>query len=492
MTFPATDGITDRLQALFAYDASSPLIFSSGLFLFLFAGFLLVYSAFRCAPMARIVYVIAFSLYFYYKSSGIYFLLLVFAAASDFLIARGIYRARFRWTKRWLVVLSVAVNLGMLGYFKYTNFLIDISNQLFGQGFLQFQNIFLPVGISFFVFQSMSYTIDIYRGQLKPLSNWLDYLFYLSFFPQLVAGPIVRARDFIPQIRQNPVVVTREMFGTGVFLILTGLFKKAIISDYISLNFVDRIFDEPLLYSGFECLMGIYGYALQIYCDFSGYSDMAIGIALLLGFRFPKNFDAPYKSATITEFWRRWHISLSTWFREYLYIPLGGNRCSKGRWVLNLFLVWAATGIWHGASWNFVLWGLYFWVLLLVEKFVLLRWLKRAPGAVGHLYTLFFVLVSWTIFAIEDFGQLGEYLKVMFGLGGVPLIDGAFKYYAANYLPVLCISALAATPLGAAVYRRLNVRTAHILGAVLILAGLLLCTAYLVDGTYNPFLYFRF
>ena len=252
MTLPATDGFWDKVLALLTYDASSPLIFSSGLFLFLFAGFLLVYSAFRRAPMARIVYVIAFSLYFYYKSSGIYFLLLVFAAASDFLIARGIFRTRSKSLKRWLMVLSVAVNLGMLGYFKYTNFFIDISNQLFGQGFLQFRNIFLPVGISFFVFQSMSYTIDIYRGQLKPLSNWLDYLFYLSFFPQLVAGPIVRARDFIPQIRQNPIVVTREMFGTGVFLILTGLFKKAIISDYISLNFVDRIFDEPLLYSGFE------------------------------------------------------------------------------------------------------------------------------------------------------------------------------------------------------------------------------------------------
>ena len=249
MTLPATDGFWDKVLALLTYDASSPLIFSSGLFLFLFAGFLLVYSAFRRAPMARIVYVIAFSLYFYYKSSGIYFLLLVFAAASDFLIARGIFRTRSKSLKRWLMVLSVAVNLGMLGYFKYTNFFIDISNQLFGQGFLQFRNIFLPVGISFFVFQSMSYTIDIYRGQLKPLSNWLDYLFYLSFFPQLVAGPIVRARDFIPQIRQNPIVVTREMFGTGVFLILTGLFKKAIISDYISLNFVDRIFDEPLLYS---------------------------------------------------------------------------------------------------------------------------------------------------------------------------------------------------------------------------------------------------
>ena len=236
MTLPALDGIPEKLQALLTYDASSPLIFSSGLFLFLFAGFMLVYSMFRRAPMARIVYVILFSLYFYYKSSGIYFLLLIFAATSDYWIAKGIHAARSTRAKRWLVVLSVAVNLGMLAYFKYTNFLIDIANQMFGQGFMQFQNIFLPVGISFFVFQSMSYTIDIYRGQLKPLDNWCDYLFYLSFFPQLVAGPIVRARDFIPQIRQNPIVVTREMFGTGVFLILTGLFKKAIISDYISLG----------------------------------------------------------------------------------------------------------------------------------------------------------------------------------------------------------------------------------------------------------------
>ena len=323
------ENIGEKLVSMLTYDASQPLIFSSGLFLFLFAGFLFFYGFTRRAPMARIVYVILFSLYFYYKSSGIYFLLLVFASVSDYWIAHAIYKVRTQRAKYWLVGLSVLVNLGMLGYFKYTNFLIEIANNLFGQGFLNFQNIFLPVGISFFVFQSMSYTIDICRGQLKPLNNWADYLFYLSFFPQLVAGPIVRAKDFIPQIRQNPLRVTREMFGMGVFLILIGLFKKAVISDYISLNFVDRIFDEPLLYSGFECLMGIYGYALQIYCDFSGYSDMAIGIALLLGFRFPKNFDAPYKSATITEFWRRWHISLSTWLRDYLYISLGGNR--KGR-----------------------------------------------------------------------------------------------------------------------------------------------------------------
>ena len=377
MTLPALDGIPEKLQALLTYDASSPLIFSSGLFLFLFAGFMLVYSMFRRAPMARIVYVILFSLYFYYKSSGIYFLLLIFAATSDYWIAKGIHAARSTRAKRWLVLLSVAVNLGMLAYFKYTNFLIDIANQMFGQGFMQFQNIFLPVGISFFVFQSMSYTIDIYRGQLKPLDNWCDYLFYLSFFPQLVAGPIVRARDFIPQIRQNPIVVTREMFGTGVFLILTGLFKKAIISDYISLNFVDRIFDEPLLYSGFECLAGIYGYALQIYCDFSGYSDMAIGIALLLGFRFPKNFDAPYKSATITEFWRRWHISLSTWLRDYLYISLGGNRKGKLRTYGNLLITMLLGGLWHGAAVRFILWGALHGAALALHKL----WMAVVPGA---------------------------------------------------------------------------------------------------------------
>ncbi len=257
MNFTGSDQIVSKLQALLSYDASSPLIFSSGLFLFLLAAFLLLYSRLRYAPTARIFYVILFSLYFYYKSSGLYFLLLILAATSDYWIARGIHRVRNRAGRRWLVALSVAVNLGMLGYFKYTNFFVEAANNLFGEGFLQFQNIFLPVGISFFVFQSLSYTIDIYRGQLQPLRNWPDYLFYLSFFPQLVAGPIVRARDFIPQIRRNPLVVTREMFGTGVALILIGLVKKAIISDYISLNFVDRVFDEPLLYSGFECLMGI-------------------------------------------------------------------------------------------------------------------------------------------------------------------------------------------------------------------------------------------
>ena len=502
MTFPATDGITDRLQALFAYDASSPLIFSSGLFLFLFAGFLLVYSAFRRAPMARIVYVIAFSLYFYYKSSGIYFLLLVFAAASDFLIARGIYRARFRWTKRWLVVLSVAVNLGMLGYFKYTNFLIDISNQLFGQGFLQFQNIFLPVGISFFVFQSMSYTIDIYRGQLKPLSNWLDYLFYLSFFPQLVAGPIVRARDFIPQIRQNPVVVTREMFGTGVFLILTGLFKKAIISDYISLNFVDRVFDDPLLYSGFENLMGVYGYALQIYCDFSGYSDMAIGLALLLGFRFPVNFDSPYQSATITEFWRRWHISLSSWLKDYLYISLGGNRKGRARTYANLMLTMLLGGLWHGAAVRFILWGALHGAALAVHKALMHAFpsVFKASGeqmrpwrrVLGVLVTFHVVCLGWILFRAPDM-QTGErILSQIFGHFQWRLIPQVVSGYGAVMALMAAGYLLHMLPRRAEAWGERTVAGAPLVVKALMLTVLIWCVMQIKSSEIQPFIYFQF
>lgn len=412
-----------RLVELLSYDAMSPMIFSSGTFLFLFAIFITIYGRLREAPTLRILYVIAFSLYFYYKSSGVYFLLLLFVAVSDFILAQLIHRSKQRGLKWVWVTLSVVINLGMLGYFKYTNFLIDISNTLFGDGFLQFQNIFLPVGISFFVFQSMSYTIDVYRGELKPLDRWIDYCFYLSFFPQLVAGPIVRAKDFIPQIRKNPIVISREMFGTAIFLILTGLFKKAIISDYISLNFVDRIFDEPLLYSGFECLMGIYGYALQIYCDFSGYSDMAIGLALLMGFKFPKNFDAPYQSASITEFWRRWHISLSSWLRDYLYISLGGNRKGRLRTYLNLFITMLLGGLWHGAALRFVLWGALHGVALAVHKL----WLQVVPGAkilgrdmslwrrlLGVVITFHIVCLGWLLFRAESMQSVELILHQIF------------------------------------------------------------------------------
>lgn len=322
-----------RLLEAFKYNPDAPMIFSSGIFLWLFAAFMVIYTLLQHRNTARILFVALFSYYFYYKSSGTYFFLLAIVTVTDFVIAWLMDRTDVRWKRKLWVILSVSVNLGLLCYFKYTNFLGGVIASLMGGEFTAL-DIFLPVGISFFTFQSLSYTIDVYRREIKPLTSLLDYAFYVSFFPQLVAGPIVRARDFIPQIRK-PLYVSQEMFGRGIFLIVAGLFKKAVISDYISVNFVERIFDNPTLYSGVENLMGLYGYALQIYCDFSGYSDLAIGIALLLGFHFNLNFNSPYKSASITEFWRRWHISLSSWLRDYLYISLGGNRHGKFRQYLN-------------------------------------------------------------------------------------------------------------------------------------------------------------
>ncbi len=398
------------------------MIFSSGIFLLLFCGFMLIYSALQRRNTLRILYVIAFSLYFYYKSSGIYFLLLIFASLSDFTLGAAIARTTSQRLRRMFVALSVVVNLGMLAYFKYTNFFIEIGEGIMGRNLFEFQNIFLPVGISFFVFQSMSYTIDIYRGKIAPLTRYVDYLFFLSFFPQLVAGPIVRAKDFLPQIRK-PLHLSRQMLASAIFLIATGLFKKAIISDYISLNFVDRVFDEPLLYSGLESLMAIYGYALQIYCDFSGYSDMAIGLALMLGFKFPKNFDAPYKSATITEFWRRWHISLSSWLRDYLYISLGGNRKGQLRTYINLLVTMLLGGLWHGAALRFVLWGALHGTALALHK----MWLSLIPSAksqgsemslagriVGVVLTFHVVCLGWLLFRADSMQTVGIMLQQIF------------------------------------------------------------------------------
>ncbi len=357
----------NKVMDVLTYDPQQPMIFNSGLFLFLFLGFSLIYVLLQKKMTARLLFVTLFSYYFYYKSSGIYFFLLGIVTVSDFFLARRMERTETQWKRRMLVAASLCINLGLLCYFKYTNFFYEMLAPLWNGTFRPL-DIFLPVGISFFTFQSLSYTLDVYRKNLKPLSCLLDYAFYVSFFPQLVAGPIVRARDFISQIRQ-PLFVSSEMFGRGLFFIVSGLFKKAVISDYISINFVERIFDNPGLYSGLENLFGVYGYALQIYCDFSGYSDMAIGLALLLGFRFPPNFNSPYKAESVTDFWHRWHISLSTWLRDYLYISLGGNRKGKIRTYINLMLTMLLGGLWHGASWNFIVWGGLHGVALAVHKF---------------------------------------------------------------------------------------------------------------------------
>lgn len=354
-----------RVLDLLKFNPEAPMIFSSGTFLWLFLFFSAIYLLLSKRDTARIIFVTLFSYYFYYKSSGLYFALLAFVTTSDYFIAKALAKNR----SRWLVALSVTIDLALLGYFKYTNFFGEI---VFADW--KHLDIILPVGISFFTFQSLSYTIDVYRGNIKPLDRFLDYAFYVSFFPQLVAGPIVRARDFIPQIRR-PLIVTNEMFGRGLYFIIIGLFKKAIISDYISLNFVDRVFDAPTLYSGVENLLAVYGYTLQIYCDFSGYSDMAIGIALILGFEFPMNFNNPYRSRSITEFWRRWHISLSSWLKDYLYISLGGNRKGKFRQYINLLITMLLGGFWHGANLRFILWGGLHGLFLCLDKI----WNSIAP-----------------------------------------------------------------------------------------------------------------
>jgi alginate O-acetyltransferase complex protein AlgI len=387
----------------FIYHREAPLLFTSGFFIFIFLGFMAVYTLMKRQDRLRILWVTCFSLYFYYKCAGIFWLLHVVIVVVDYNLAQWIEQAKSKGEKRWLLVISLIVNLGMLVYFKYTNYLADLWNGLAG-GHLGPWDIFLPAGISFFTFQSLSYTIDVYRGELKALDNMLDYAFFVTFFPQMVAGPIVRAADFLPQINRFPYV-SREDFGRASYLIATGLFKKAVISDYISANFVDRVFDSPLQYSGLENLFGIYGYALQIYCDFSGYSDMAIGLALLMGFHFPINFDSPYQSKSVTEFWRRWHISLSTWLRDYLYIPLGGNRKGKIRTYINLMLTMLLGGLWHGAATRFIIWGGLHGLMLGIERGFKQIW-PHAPGAfrkaLGAVLTFHIVCFCWIFFRAAD------------------------------------------------------------------------------------------
>ncbi len=398
----------DKILELLKYTQNEPLLFSSGLFLFVFLFFSLGYYFLRKNITGKIIYVILFSWYFYYKSSGFFFLLLIFTTTSDFLLGKYIAQASKQSLKKLFVVLSVVIDLGFLVYFKYTNFFAETFCSLTGQAFHKF-DIFLPIGISFFTFQSLTYTIDIYRGNLKPVKNWIDYAFFVSFFPLIMAGPITRAKALLPQIRK-PAFISKKMLGQALFLIAIGLFKKAVISDYISTNFVDRIFDNPSLYSGMENLLGAYGYTLQIYCDFSGYSDMAIGLALLLGFQVGPNFDSPYKSRNITEFWRRWHISLSSWLRDYLYISLGGNRKGKFRAYLNQILTMLLGGLWHGASLRYIIWGALHGVALVVHKMYMQIFnidpKTHRPTAlrkiISIVFTFHFVTFCWIFFKADS------------------------------------------------------------------------------------------
>ena len=405
----------DKILHQLTYHQNEPMLFNTGIFLFLFLVLLFFYQFVYKKENARITYLTLFSLYFYYKCGGWFFLLLILSTVIDYTIANFIYKSNSKRNRTAWLVISLVINLGFLAYFKYTNFLLGIINDL-QLGNFQVVDIVLPVGISFYTFQVLSYTIDVYRGLLKPAKNIFDFGFYISFFPHLVAGPIVRASLFLPQIHTD-IKITKDDRATAVFLILTGLFKKAVISDYISVNFVDRVFDAPALYTGFENLMAVYGYAMQIYCDFSGYSDMAIGVALLLGYRLGINFNQPYQSSSITEFWRRWHISLSSWLRDYLYVPLGGNRKGKLRQYVNLFITMLLGGLWHGASWNFVFWGFLHGVALAIDK--LFRTVVNVPKtflmrALGVIVTFHFVCFCWIFFRAQDFSTASQIISQIF------------------------------------------------------------------------------
>jgi D-alanyl-lipoteichoic acid acyltransferase DltB (MBOAT superfamily) len=403
------------IWSIFEYEEARPLLFNSADFLILFTAFLGIYTLLRNRASLRIIYTLAFSLYFYYLSSGFFFFLLIFSTIADFILGHFIYNASTTAKKKGYLALSIAINLGLVGYFKYTDFLIGVVNDLGGMD-LAFHKIFLPVGISFYTFQTMSYSIDVYRRKLVPLTQDVtdinslfqrlnDFAFFVSFFPQLVAGPIVRAADFIPQIRKKPTLV-KEQLARALMLIAGGLFKKAVISDYISVNFVDRVFDNPTLYSGFENLMAVYGYSIQIYCDFSGYSDMAIGLALVLGFQLPENFRKPYQAHSIRNFWQRWHISLSSWLKDYLYISMGGNRKGKWRTYGNLMLTMLLGGLWHGAGWVFVIWGALHGFALAADR--LMSGMKRIfvnPAIRSLLILLFVHFIGQIVLAVRFAGR---------------------------------------------------------------------------------------
>ena len=395
-----------NVAGLFAYDPKAPMLFSSGLFWILFIVFLPVYAFLKGSRWKMVLFVVCFSLYFYYKSSGLFFLMLIGTSLVDWTLSHLIYKAHPRWFRLALMWLSVGISLSILGYFKYANFFLWNWNQMV-EGNFQPLDIILPVGISFYTFQSISYVVDVYKKRISPTSSWLDYLFFLSFFPALVAGPIVRADYFLPQIRENRRAFYNDVWG-GLWLVITGVVKKALIADYIA-QYNDLIFNDPSLYTGVQTLMGVLGYTMQIYCDFSGYSDMAIGIALIMGFRLGLNFDSPYQSRNLTEFWRRWHISLSSWLRDYVYIPLGGNRHGTLRTYINNFLTMLIGGLWHGAAWKFVFWGAMHGIGLAVHK-ACKPVLVKIPDNfitvfISWAFTFIYVSLLWVFFRANDFSE---------------------------------------------------------------------------------------
>lgn len=473
------------------------MVFSSNVFLMVFLPVtLLIYFLVPERYLrGRNCVLLAASLVFYGWGEPKYIFVMLLSILFNYILALMIAKASTVKQSRLLLVLNVAGNLGILGFFKYTDFMIDTVNGILG-GALSPLNIALPIGISFYTFQTMSYVIDVYWGKVKAQKDLIAFACYVTLFPQLIAGPIVRYSDVEAQLMARSS--RSDQIAEGIRRFVLGFGKKVLLANQIYVVWKEIAVNDQL--SVAAAWLGAVAYTFQIYFDFSGYSDMAIGLGKIFGFDYLENFNYPYISRSITEFWRRWHMSLSSWFKEYVYVPLGGNRKGFKRQILNIAIVWALTGLWHGASWNFVAWGVYFGIILIIEKLWLLKTLDKLPVVFRHVYSLILIVIGWVIFAIDDLGQVGTYVSMMFGAGGM-LTDDAFFYFlqTRGWLLLICIVGSTQLPAKAASWVCGKLAAADqqevisgIAEAVVLVGIMVVSIAFLVSGSYNPFLYFRF
>ncbi len=482
----------EALRNFFSFSLTEPWFFTEFSFLFVFGFFLLVYAFVVKHHFWKKLYIITFSLFFYYKSSGPFLLLFALMILSDYYLASLIYKKEGRWKKVYLW-LALSYSLSFLLYFKYANFFIQNFNSLLGTNFSE-QNLFLPIGISFYTFQSISYIIDVYRKEIKPCEKFSDYTFYMTFLPHLVAGPIVRAKDFLPQI-QTPQLLNTSLYKEAMLRITIGLIKKLFIADYLS-KYVDMVHETPQIYSGVENLISMYAYSFQIYFDFSGYSDIALGIALILGYRLKENFENPYQSINISDFWRKWHISLSNWLRDYIYIPLGGNRKGIFYMYLFLFLTMLIGGFWHGASWRFVVWGIAHGVALIIHKI----WMKKFPttnknkifSGFGLLLTFNFVALCWIFFRANSFESAFESIIKIFTSFTLNDLPG-FWYSRTEFCYILIFASIVVfTPFALKEKLFVRMQKLPVYAWIFILIIVFQLIIQFKDEIIQPFIYFQF
>lgn len=430
------------------------------------------------------------SIIFYAWGEPVYIILILFSTITDYFFGRAIayYRNRNKRIARLFLIGSVVVSLGILSFFKYADFIVDNLNSILQTNISPLE-LPLPIGISFYTFQSLSYIIDLYWGRVKVQRNLIHLMMYITLFPQLIAGPIVRYQTIEEQIGERKW--DTKQFASGVRIFTLGLAKKVLLANNIGLLW-DVISAEQGEISMMTAWLGLVSFGLQIYFDFSGYSSMAIGLGKMFGFDFPENFKHPYIARSVSEFWRRWHITLGQWFRDYVYFPLGGSRVKPWKIYRNLLIVWFLTGLWHGASWNYVFWGMYFGFLIALERAFLQKYLDKLPAVFSHIYLLLIVLMSWVLFAHEDLDEMKQYIKAMFIPGEGQFYDSFFLYYMSSFSLVLLVCLLAATPIFRFIWGRIPHRIKPVLSLVAMGGILLISTAYLVDESFNPFIYFRF